>query len=154
MSGPFDIKVVAPIEIEGYPFPLQLVHDGAVIDSFNWDQLAVVFVVKMRSLLFNLDDVNSPHAQHFFGEQEIAQSFLLLRMNLHQDNVLRVVPGNDPAPEKLSIRGVIESAQEIVEARSSRCSILQSVDIYVGFRQRDLVRIKRRERLQLDEFGL
>src|ERR1700733_375841 len=103
MSGPLDVEVVAPIKIQLYVFALEFVDDRAIVNTVNRDALAVAFVVKARSLLLDVDDVDRPDAQHFLGEQKIGERLLFLRMNLHQDNIFGIVFADDGAAQEIAI---------------------------------------------------
>src|ERR1700733_3083559 len=102
MSGPLDVKIVAPIKIELYVLALEFVDNRAIVNTVNGDALAVAFVVKARSLLLDVDDVDCPDAKHSFCEQKIRERLLFLRMNLHQDNIFGIVFADDGAVQEIT----------------------------------------------------
>ena len=95
MAGPFDIEFVAQIEGQRDSFALQFVHDAAVVDAPNLDLAPVLRVEELLAALLQRQNVDDRDAQLALRDQEVGQRLLVLGIDLHQDDVLGIVTGDD-----------------------------------------------------------
>ena len=76
--------------------------------------LAVALVIKPRPVLLDVDDVDRPHAQHFLGQQKIRQRLLMLRIDLHQNHIFRIMRSDNRAAQKFAV-----GSQSLVRSRNT-----------------------------------
>ena len=115
MAGPLDLEIVAPVESEFDILTFQFVDDRAVVDTPDRGALSITLVVEPRAFLSYLHDVDSADAEHFLGEQEIGQSLLVGGIDLHEDDVFRIVRTEDGAMEELAVRVGLKAAEKVFQ---------------------------------------
>ena len=103
MARPLDIEIVAPVEGELDFLALQFVDDGTIVDALDRDASSVALVIQPRAFFLDVDNVNGPHAQHFFGQKKVRQRLLLLRMNLHQNHIFWIVRSHNRSLQQFAI---------------------------------------------------
>src|SRR3984893_11406380 len=114
LPPPPQIEIIPPVKRQLHAFSLQLIHDSPVVNTPNRDAVAASIIIKMRSFLLDTRDINGADAQHFLREQEVGQRLLLLRMNLHENDVFRIMVCDDCLLQKTTIGTGVEPAQEII----------------------------------------
>ena len=114
MPRPLHIEIIPPVKRQLHAFSFQLIHDSSVVNTPNRDAVAASIIIKMRSFLLDTRDINGADAQHFLREQEVGQGLLLLRMNLHENDVFRIMVCDDRLLQKITIGTGVEPAQEII----------------------------------------
>src|SRR5258708_33724383 len=110
---PLDIKLIAPIERELYSLALELVHNRPVINPPDGDPLSAALVIQLLAFFPDRSDINRANSQHLFREQKVRQSFLLLRMNLHQDHIFGIVVCDNRSSKKGMVRLPIQPPPQI-----------------------------------------
>src|SRR5258706_9431165 len=93
MPGPLDIEVVGEAEMQVQVFTFQSVHDGTVVDAADGDLAAMAFVGEFLAIFSYMGDVDRRNAKCAFGEVKVWKRFLMKRIDLHEDDLLGVVPG-------------------------------------------------------------
>src|SRR5579884_337119 len=86
MTRPFDVEVVAKIERKRYALALNLVHDGAIIDAVDRNQLAAAFVEEPPPLFLYLSDIDSADAEKPFRDEEIVTRLLPVRIDFRKED--------------------------------------------------------------------
>src|SRR4051794_2157581 len=145
---PFDLEWIAVIEGQLDLLALEFVDDGAVVNAVDGNVPVAVSVVELASPLHDLPDIYHRNAKHARGECEISLGFLVPWIDFEQDDIFRIMVGDDRTMQERLVRIGIESVE--VHARSAG----DVVSFEIGLRERRLVRIQRRERLQFDELRM
>src|ERR1700722_6682814 len=130
-------------------FALQFVHNRTVINPPDRHPPAVPLVVKLRTLFLDLLDIDRSHSQHLLGQQKVRQRFLRLRMNLHEDDILRILFAHDRTSQQLAVRSRIQPAEKVFQIQSA-----QPEYIDITLRQSYLIGVEGRESLQLHKLRL
>src|SRR5208283_5167722 len=95
MARPLDIELVAQIERQSHAFALQFVHDAAVVDAAHFDLAPIPRVEELRATFLQRRNVNDSDAKLALRYQKVRQCLLAIRIDLHEDDVLRIVTGDD-----------------------------------------------------------
>ena len=148
MAGPLDVELVAQIEGQRDALAFQFIDDAAVVDAPHFDLAAVFAIEEPIAALLQRQNVDDRDAKFALRDQEVGQRLLVLRIDLHQDHVLRIVTGDDQLPHQLPVRIAVKSAEIDAEigAQAVRLDILMGCG--------SLISVERREGLQLDQLRL
>ena len=114
----------------------------------NGDSFAFVFIEQKFAHLLHIRNGDRLDAQQFLGQQKIGKSFLMQRVNFHQNDMGGIMIGDNGAPQQLLVALPIQSAQQILQIR------VQAKNFPIGLREHGLVGVERREALELDQLGL
>src|ERR1700733_6627630 len=84
VSGPFHIEGRCQVERQLDLFTLQLIHNAAVVNAMHRKLTPILFVEQPLSTLLQVEDIDDRNPQVALRGQKIAESLLLLRMDLQQ----------------------------------------------------------------------
>lgn len=143
VTGPFDVKVVAPVEGDVHLATFQFVDDGAVVDTMDRHLAPGAFVEKLVGLAGQLGDADGADAESAFGDNEVAAGFLVSRVDLQEHDVFGIVLADNGLAKERPVAGVIEG-RGMVAPGSGRV---------VGGREDGLEGVEGREALDLNEPG-
>ncbi len=141
MPGPFDVELIGEVKRKSEPFAYQLIHDGAVINPANRSALASAIIKQFLASFLDRGYVDSGDAKQFFCEQKIRQRLLVAGIDLHKNDILRILIAKDGAPQQLLVSLPVQSAQQVLEV------FVEVKDLHVDLRKHGLVRVERREAL-------
>ena len=148
MPSPLHIKIVGKTELQIQILALNLVHNRPVVDTLNRNPPTIFLVEKLAPFFLHICDVHGGNAKSFFGQKKVRQRLLFQRIDFHQNNLLRIASTHDCMRQQSLVRPCVQSTQEILQI------VIQLEDIQVSLRQHRLVRIQRREGLQLHQLRL
>ena len=117
MSGPLDVEFVAQIEGQRDALALQFVDDAAVVDAADFDLAAVLAVEQLLAALLQRQNVDDGDSEPALCDQKIRQRLLMLGIDLHQDDVLRIVISDDELPHQTPVGIVVVTAEVNPEIR-------------------------------------
>src|SRR5450759_4463489 len=81
--------------------PLELIEDDTVVNPLDPHLPAVVLVKQLPPLFPQLRKADGANAEERFRAGEVDACFLLFRLDLEQDNVLRVRTANNRVAQQL-----------------------------------------------------
>ena len=88
-------RVLANVERQLDALAHQFVDDRTVVDALDLDLAAVFVVVELAAALDQRHDIDDRDSQFLLRDQEIGQRLLVLRIDLHQDDVFGIVLADD-----------------------------------------------------------
>src|SRR5215467_3579236 len=144
MPSPLHFKFIGKVERQFRLLANKFIDNGAVIDAAYGSTSSIVLIEQIAADLVNIGDRNRLDPQHLLRHQKVGKSFLMLRINFHQNDTLRSVLSDNRPVQELLVTLPVEAAKEVRQFR------IKSEYIKVGLRQNCLIRIEGRERLQLN----
>src|SRR6202035_3072161 len=117
----------------------QLIHNAAVVNAADWKYAPIFLIEQPVTALLQVEDIDDRNPQVALRGQKIAERFLLLRMDLQQDDIFRVVAADNYLPQQLRISIVVQAAE--IDAQACR----QSKRLNVFLCQHRLVSVEGRK---------
>src|SRR5262249_11163913 len=131
---------------------LELVEDDAVVEATHLDELATVFSKEAPTLAYEIGRAYGVDTEQLLRRDEVGVRLLRRRIEIEQDDGLRLLTGEDRVPN-LRDEGVAIDAAEI-----DRPAMIEAGDraeqVGEDLRLDDHQAVERREGLQLDDFAL
>src|SRR5262245_18340487 len=143
-ADPLDVEVVAVVEGQRDAAPLEFFGYDPIVDSRDGPAPAVLTTPQLTALANDRGRVHRADTPHSFGRDEVSVRLLVERIDLHQDDLARIVAAQQHASHQLQIAVAIQASEE---GRQS----LDVIVLKAGIRQNCLKAEERRKRLQLDQ---
>src|SRR5262249_50044057 len=112
MSRPLHVEVIAKIEWQVYILSHQFIHNAAVVNTLDRNQLAVLSVKQPPALLDHVANIYDGDAELLLRDQEIGERLLLEGIDFQQHRVFSVAIGHDHIPHELPVGTLVEVAEK------------------------------------------
>src|SRR5690349_19150060 len=90
-ANPLHVQVIAIVERQRQAGAYELIRNDAVVDARDWGQLAIAPVEQPTAFANDFGDINRADAPGLFRDGEVREGLLPQRIDLHQDDMVRVV---------------------------------------------------------------
>ena len=117
MSRPLHIQRIPKIEWQSYALAFQFINYSTVINPLNRNPLAVFLIKQPPPLFANLRDTHCTNSEQPLGQQKIRPRLLLLRMDLHQHHIRRIMPRDNRVLQKPLVRSRVQPTQKVAKVR-------------------------------------
>ena len=116
MAGPLDIKVVTQVKWRLDSTSHQLIDDDAVIEPPDLDLAPPTTIIEPSSAANQLGNADRRDAKQPLRRPEIGKSLLATRIDLHQNDFMRIMPVENHVTKQFQVVVLRQSIEKMRES--------------------------------------